>query len=198
MNIDFNKDNGLVPAIIQNANTSKVLMLGYMNAEALEATRKTGNVTFFSRSKERIWMKGESSGNTLKVKDILLDCDKDTLLIKAIPNGPTCHQGTESCFNETTPKGFLYQLEATIAERIHENNEGSYTASLFQRGINKMAQKVGEEAVEVVIEAKDDNNELFENEVADLMYHLLLLLKAKGSNLSRIEDVLHKRHNTAD
>lgn len=193
MNIDFNKSNGLVPVIIQNSITSQVLMLGYMNEEAYETTVKTGKVTFFSRSKNRIWMKGETSGNTLLVQSMALDCDNDTLLIKAIPNGPTCHTGATSCFKEETSKGFLYELEKTINDRITEDDPDSYTNQLVKRGINKVAQKVGEEAVEVVIEAKDSNDELFKNEVADLMYHTLILLKVKNIKLSEIEDVLKAR-----
>ncbi|MEJ6583839.1 MAG: bifunctional phosphoribosyl-AMP cyclohydrolase/phosphoribosyl-ATP diphosphatase HisIE [Crocinitomicaceae bacterium] len=193
MNIDFNKSNGLVPVIIQNAITSQVLMLGYMNEEAFNTTNKTGKVTFFSRSKNRIWMKGETSGNTLQVESIVLDCDNDTLLIKAIPNGPTCHTGATSCFKEETSKGFLYELEKTINDRITENDPDSYTNQLVKRGINKVAQKVGEEAVEVVIEAKDSNDELFKNEVADLLYHTLILLQVKNVKLSDIEDELKGR-----
>jgi phosphoribosyl-ATP pyrophosphohydrolase/phosphoribosyl-AMP cyclohydrolase len=194
MKIDFNKGNGLVPAIIQNAQTQQVLMLGYMNKEALEATKKSGKVTFFSRSKERLWMKGESSGNVLMVEELREDCDKDTILVRAIPTGPVCHTGSNTCFNETGSKGFLYQLESTISDRIRTKDETSYTYELFQKGINKMSQKVGEEAVELVIEAKDDDLGLFENEAADLMFHFLLLLKAKGSGLDRIESILQERH----
>ena len=193
MNIDFNKSNGLVPVIIQNATNSQVLMLGYMNEEAYDLTNKTGKVTFFSRSKNRIWMKGETSGNTLEVQSIALDCDNDTILIKAIPNGPTCHTGTTSCFKEETSKGFLYELEKTISDRISEDDPDSYTNQLVKRGINKVAQKVGEEAVEVVIEAKDSNDELFKEEVSDLLYHTLILLKVKNIKLSEIEDVLKAR-----
>ncbi len=193
MNIDFNKSNGLVPVIIQNATNSQVLMLGYMNEEAYNATNNTGQVTFFSRSKNRIWMKGETSGNTLEVQSIALDCDKDTLLIQAIPNGATCHTGATSCFKEETSKGFLYELEKTIDDRISEDDTNSYTNQLVKRGINKVAQKVGEEAVEVVIEAKDSNDELFKEEVADLLYHTLILLKVKNVKLSEIEDVLKTR-----
>lgn len=194
MNIDFEKGNGLVPAVIQNARTAQVLMLGYMNQAAIDATIASGNVTFFSRTKQRLWMKGETSGNTLKMTEILVDCDNDTLLIKAIPTGPVCHTGANTCFFETESKGFLYQLEATIAERIASEDSASYTHKMYNKGINKMAQKVGEEAVELVIEAKDNNKELFENEAADLMYHFLLLLKAKSSGLDRIETVLRERH----
>jgi len=193
MRIDFNKSIGLVPAIIQNSNTLQVLMLGYMNEEAFEKTQREGKVTFFSRSKNRLWTKGEQSGNYLIVKDIQVDCDNDTILIKAIPNGPTCHTGSTSCFKEETSKGFLYELEQTINQRIDEDNEKSYTNRLFKQGINKVAQKVGEEAVELVIESKDDNDELFSNEAADLLYHFLILLKAKGFTFEKIEAVLEKR-----
>lgn len=193
MNIDFNKSDGLVPVIIQNATTAQVLMLGYMNEEAYEATVKTGKVTFFSRSKNRLWMKGETSGNTLDVESISLDCDNDSILIKAFPNGPTCHTGATSCFKEETSKGFLYELEKTINDRITENDPNSYTNQLVKRGINKVAQKVGEEAVEVVIEAKDSNDELFKNEVSDLLYHTLILLQVKKIGLNEIEDVLKAR-----
>lgn len=193
MNIDFNKSNGLVPVIIQNETNSQVLMLGYMNEEAYNATNNTGKVTFFSRSKNRIWMKGETSGNTLEVQSIALDCDKDTLLIQAIPKGATCHTGATSCFKEETSKGFLYELEKTIGDRISEDDPNSYTNQLVKRGINKVAQKVGEEAVEVVIEAKDSNDELFKEEVADLLYHTLILLKVKNIKLSEIEDTLKAR-----
>ncbi len=193
MSIDFNKVNGLVPVIIQDNQTLQVLMLGYMNEEALNKTRQEGKVTFFSRSKNRLWTKGESSGNFLSVDDIKEDCDNDTILIKATPAGPTCHAGTVSCFNEDTSKGFLYQLEKTIAQRIDSNDEDSYTNKLYKRGINKVAQKVGEEAVELVIESKDNNEELFKNEAADLLYHLLILLKAKKIQLQDIEAVLKSR-----
>ena len=194
MNIDFNKGDGLVPVIVQNALNLQVLMLGYMNEAALAQTQQEGKVTFFSRSKNRLWTKGETSGNFLFVQEIMLDCDGDTLLIKAIPKGVVCHTGAISCFNETPAKGFLYELEATITQRIAENDTHSYTNQLFQRGINKIAQKVGEEAVELVIEAKDNNPDLFKNEAADLLYHLLILLKAKNQNLEAIEQVLLARH----
>ncbi len=194
MNIDFQKNEGLVPVVIQHASTLQVLMLGYMNEEALEKTRAEGKVTFFSRSKQRLWTKGETSGNFLMVDEIQVDCDNDTLLIKAYPQGPTCHTGSTSCFQEETPKGFLYELEKVIEQRITENPEGSYTAKLFSRGVNKVAQKVGEEAVELVIEAKDDNIDLFKNEAADLLYHYLILLKTKDLKLQDIEAVLKERH----
>jgi phosphoribosyl-ATP pyrophosphohydrolase/phosphoribosyl-AMP cyclohydrolase len=193
MTIDFNKGNGMVPVIIQNNTTLQVLMLGYMNEAAYAQTVKEGIVTFFSRSKNRLWTKGETSGNTLTVNDIKLDCDKDTLLIKATPKGPTCHLGYTSCFKQETAKGFLYKLEETIGQRIDDNDPKSYTNQLFQSGMNKIAQKVGEEAVEVVIEAKDDNEVLFKNEVADLLYHTLILLKAKNIRLEDIETVLNDR-----
>lgn len=193
MKIDFNKGNGLVPVVIQNANTLQVLMLGYMNEEAYQKTLLENKVTFFSRSKNRLWTKGEESGNTLMVQDIKIDCDNDTILISAFPKGPTCHTGATTCFNEDTSKGFLYQLEETISQRIDNNDEKSYTNQLYRRGINKVAQKVGEEAVELVIEAKDDDDVLFKNEAADLMYHYLILLKAKGFKMSDIETILEER-----
>ena len=193
MNIDFNKGDGLVPVIIQNAQTMQVLMLGYMNKEAFDQTIETKKVTFYSRSKQRLWMKGESSGNTLSVIDIKMDCDHDSLLIFVNPKGPTCHTGSTSCFKEETSKGFIYELEKTINDRINSNDSKSYTNELYQKGINKIAQKVGEEAVELVIEAKDSNDELFKNEAADLLYHLLILLKAKDQSFSNIEGVLKSR-----
>ena len=193
MNIDFNKGDGLVPVIIQNAQTMQVLMLGYMNKEALDQTIETKKVTFYSRSKQRLWMKGESSGNTLSVIDIKMDCDHDSLLIFVNPKGPTCHTGTTSCFKEETAKGFIYELEKTINDRVNSKDSKSYTNELYQKGINKIAQKVGEEAVELVIEAKDSNDELFKNEAADLLYHLLILLKAKDQSFSSIERVLKSR-----
>ncbi|WP_420552956.1 bifunctional phosphoribosyl-AMP cyclohydrolase/phosphoribosyl-ATP diphosphatase HisIE [Tenacibaculum aiptasiae] len=195
MNIDFAKGNGLVPVIIQNNFTLQVLMLGYMNEAAFLKTQKEKRVTFYSRSKNRLWTKGEESGNFLEVKSIQLDCDKDTLLIKAIPQGPTCHKGTTSCFSEETSKGFLYKLEETINNRIDDNVETSYTNKLYKRGINKVAQKVGEEAVELVIEAKDNNEELFKNEAADLLYHFLILLKTKNLSLLDIEETLSSRNS---
>ncbi|MBU2939953.1 bifunctional phosphoribosyl-AMP cyclohydrolase/phosphoribosyl-ATP diphosphatase HisIE [Lacinutrix sp. C3R15] len=194
MDIDFSKGDGLVPVIIQNNNTLQVLMLGYMNAEAFNKTKEENKVTFFSRSKNRLWTKGEESGNFLLVKDIKVDCDNDTILIKADPKGPTCHTGSTTCFNEETAKGFLYELQQTISDRIDNDDPNSYTNELYKRGINKVAQKVGEEAVELVIEAKDDDADLFKNEAADLMYHYLLLLKAKGFTLEDIESVLKSRH----
>ena len=188
--IDFNKTQGLVPVIIQDVNTLQVLMLGYMNDEAFEKTKAEGKVTFFSRSKNRLWTKGETSGNFLIVKDIKIDCDNDTILIKAEAKGPTCHNGTTSCFNEETSKGFLYKLETIIAQRINDNDESSYTNKIFKKGINNVAQKVGEEAVELIIEAKDENEDLFKGEAADLLYHFLILLRAKNLKLEDIEEVL--------
>ena len=196
MNIDFNKGDGLVPVIIQNAQTMQVLMLGYMNKEALDQTIETKKVTFYSRSKKRLWMKGESSGNILSVIDIKMDCDHDSLLIFVNPKGPTCHTGSTSCFKEETAKGFIYELEKTINDRINSKDSKSYTNELYQKGINKIAQKVGEEAVELVIEAKDSNDELFKNEAADLLYHLLILLKVKDQSFSNIEEVLKSRSIT--
>lgn len=193
MNIDFNKGGGLVPVIVQNANTLQVLMLGYMNEEAYQKTKSTGLVTFYSRSKQRLWTKGESSGNTLKLVDIKIDCDNDSILVFANPTGPTCHTGATSCFKEETSKGFIYELEQTISQRIDQNDVNSYTNELYLRGINKVAQKVGEEAVELVIEAKDQNDDLFKNEAADLLYHFLILLKAKNFQFDDIEQVLKDR-----
>lgn len=195
MNIDFNKNkDGLVPVIIQDDRTLQVLMLGYMNEEAFEKTKNEGVVTFFSRSKNRLWTKGEESANFLTVKNIALDCDQDTILIKVIPTNVVCHTGSFSCFGDKDTKGFLYELEEKIGQRIDRKTEGSYTYSLFQRGINKMAQKVGEEAVELVIEAKDSNDDLFKNEAADLLYHFLILLKAKNFTLESIEEILKERN----
>ncbi|MDG1528304.1 MAG: bifunctional phosphoribosyl-AMP cyclohydrolase/phosphoribosyl-ATP diphosphatase HisIE [Polaribacter sp.] len=197
MNIDFNKNNnGLVPAIIQDATTKNVLMLGYMNEEAFKKTNETKLVTFFSRTKNRLWTKGEESGNTLNLVDIKLDCDNDTLLIQVNPNGPTCHKGSDTCWNEenTSNYGFFSTLENVITERVaNKDTQKSYVASLFDKEINKVAQKVGEEAVEVVIEAMDNNDELFLYESADLLFHYLLLLQAKGFTLKDIEAELKKR-----
>lgn len=191
--VDFEKQE-LIPAIIQDDKNLQVLMLGYMNEEALQKTEAEGKVTFYSRSKQRLWTKGETSGNFIYVSDIRADCDRDTLLIKANPTGPVCHLGTQSCFDNDVPKGFLYKLEQTISDRIGNAAEDSYTNTLYQKGINKMAQKVGEEAVELVIEAKDNADNLFKNEAADLLYHFLVLLKAKGFKLEDIEEVLEERH----
>jgi len=198
MEIDFNKNNDtLVPAVIQDANTKQVLMLGYMNEEAYKKTVATQKVTFYSRTKQRLWTKGEESGNFLMLKDIKVDCDNDTLLIQVNPVGPVCHKGTDTCWAEKneTSFGFLSELEKIISDRKeNQNNEKSYVASLFRSGINKIAQKVGEEAVETVIEAKDDNEELFLNESADLLFHYLILLQAKGYTLKDIARVLEERH----
>ena len=192
--IDFAKGNGLVPVVIQDNNTLRVLMLGYMNEDAFKKTLEEKKVTFFSRIRNRLWTKGETSGNYLYAEEISADCDNDSILIKDTPAGPTCHTGSTSCFGDETAKGFIYELEHIINQRINNNTEKSYTNKLYKKGINKVAQKVGEEAVELVIEAKDDNIELFRNEAADLFYHLLILLKAKGVNLQSIEEVLKERH----
>jgi phosphoribosyl-ATP pyrophosphohydrolase/phosphoribosyl-AMP cyclohydrolase len=194
MCIDFSKGNGIIPAIIQDNNTLQVLMLGYMNEEAYKKTQDDGKVTFFSRSKNRLWTKGETSGNFLIVKEITIDCDNDTLLIKVNPAGPVCHTGSKSCFGEETPKGFIYELEKIVNQRIDNDVQDSYTNKIFRKGINKVAQKVGEEAIELVIESKDDNPDLFKNEAADLIYHLLILLKAKKVSFSEIEGILKSRH----
>lgn len=196
MTIDFKKyaDN-LVPAVIQDDITGKVLMLGFMNEAALAKTQELQKVTFYSRSKNRLWTKGEESGNFLLLKDIKVDCDNDTLLIKVNPVGPVCHTGTDTCWDEkNTSDNFLFVLEQIIKDRKNNPSEKSYTSSLFEKGINKIAQKVGEEAVELVIEAKDNNEELFKNEAADLLFHYLILLQAKGHSLSEIQDVLIERH----
>ncbi len=198
MKIDFNKSSdGLVPAIIQDAITKSVLMLGYMDEKAFAKTKETGLVTFFSRTKNRLWTKGEESGNVLKLVDVKLDCDNDTLLIQVNPKGPTCHTGTDTCWNESNNQtyGFLSTLENVIESRVKKaNTQKSYIASLFEKGINKIAQKVGEEAVEVVIEAKDNNDELFLEESADLLFHYLMLLQAKDFKLNDVISVLEKRH----
>ena len=196
MKIDFNKnDDGLVPAIIQDATTQKVLMLGYMNAEALAQTQASEKVTFFSRTKNRLWTKGEESGNFLELVSIKEDCDQDTLLIQVNPQGPTCHKGTDTCWEEsnTSGFGFLSTLGNTIKERKERDDDDSYVASLFRLGINKIAQKVGEEAVETIIEAKDSDDELFLSESADLLFHYLILLEAKGFSLKDIEQRLASR-----
>jgi len=194
MNIDFTKGNGLVPVVIQDNNTLQVLMVGYMNEEAFKKTREEKKVTFFSRSKNRLWTKGETSGNYLYTEDILADCDNDSILIKVNPVGPVCHTGSTACFGDETSKGFIYKLEQVINQRIDSDVTDSYTNKLYKKGINKVAQKVGEEAIELIIEAKDNNIELFRNEAADLFYHLLILLKAKSVNMLSIEEVLKKRH----
>ncbi|MFC6999980.1 bifunctional phosphoribosyl-AMP cyclohydrolase/phosphoribosyl-ATP diphosphatase HisIE [Rufibacter roseus] len=216
MTIDFNKGEGLVPAIIQNAATGKVLMLGYMNQEAFEQTEKTGLVTFFSRSTKRLWTKGETSGNTLKVVKMELDCDQDTLLILVNPTGPACHRNTETCFDveeandsyhkknfsSFTPTQqalqFIAQLEQTIKDRRQNPVEGSYTNFLFNKGINKIAQKVGEEAVEVVIDAVAGQTETMKGEAADLLFHLLVLLETTGTSLAEVVQVLKERHRPRD
>ena len=196
MTVNFKKySDGLVPAIIQDATTQKVLMLGFMNAEALIKTSELQKVTFFSRSKNRLWTKGEESGNYLFVKEINADCDNDTLLIKAEPAGPVCHTGADTCWDEKNESGnFIEQLENIIAERKNNPIQKSYTSTLFEKGINKIAQKVGEEAIELVIEAKDDNELLFKNEAADLLFHYLILLQAKGFKLDDIVEILKERH----
>lgn len=196
MNIDFEKMNGLVPAIVQDAISGKVLMQGYMNEEALAKTKETGKVTFFSRSKNRLWTKGETSGNFMELVSIAGDCDGDSILIKANPRGPVCHTGSDTCWNEenSSKTGFIDQLRAIIKDRKNNPSDQSYTASLFAKGINKIAQKVGEEAVEIVIEAKDDNKELFLGEAADLLFHYLVLLEAKGYELDEVMEVLIQRH----
>jgi len=196
MKIDFTKGNGLVPVVIQDSNTLQVLMVGYMNEEAFEKTIKEKIVTFFSRSKYRLWTKGETSGNYLHVEEISTDCDNDSILIKVKPAGPVCHTGSTSCFGEESVKGFVYKLEQIINQRIDNDTSDSYTNKLFKKGINKVAQKVGEEAVELIIEAKDNNITLFKDEAADLIYHLLVLLKAKGISFEAIEEVLIGRHKT--
>lgn len=190
----FEKQNGLVPAIIQHVHTREVLMLGYMNETAYAMTEQSGFVTFWSRSKARLWMKGETSGNRLTVHSMAWDCDQDTLLIQAMPAGPVCHTGTKTCFGEGSAAGFLHHLAAIIEDRKQHPDLSSYTHSLLARGINKVAQKVGEEAVELVIEAKDDNRDLFLGEAADLLYHFLVLLSAKEVSLAEVEALLASRH----
>ncbi|MFB9053703.1 bifunctional phosphoribosyl-AMP cyclohydrolase/phosphoribosyl-ATP diphosphatase HisIE [Formosa undariae] len=197
MNIDFNKNSdGLVPAIIQDVSTKKVLMLGYMNAEALEKTKETKLVTFYSRTKQRLWTKGEESGNVLNLVDIKLDCDNDSLLISVLPKGPTCHKGTDTCWAEPNEEtyGFISHLEDVIKDRrLNSTPSESYVSFLFEKGINKIAQKVGEEAVEVVIEAKDNDADLFLNESADLLFHYLILLQAKGFEIKDVVEILRGR-----
>lgn len=198
MKLQFNKyADGLIPAVIQDSVTDQVLMLGFMNEAALAATRETGFVTFYSRTRQSLWKKGETSGNTLRVEEILIDCDHDTLLIKAIPAGPICHTGSQTCFNENTSdkssRQILFDLEKIIAERRLNPGEDSYTSKLFAKGINKIAQKVGEEAVELVIEAKDDSPELFKSEAADLLFHFLVLLQAKNITLDEVLSKLGER-----
>ena len=194
--VDFSKGDGLVPVIIQDQVSNKVLMLGYMNAEALEKTLSEGKVTFFSRSKNRLWTKGETSNNYINAEEVLIDCDSDTLLIKAKPEGPTCHTGDDTCFEESNEIGveFLDQLTQVIKERRTKSPEESYVSHLFSKGMNKIAQKVGEEAVELVIEAKDSDESLFLNEGADLLFHYMVLLEAKGYSLKDIISILKERH----
>ena len=198
MNIDFDKMNGLVPAIIQDANTKNVLMLGFMNEEAYQKTMTTGKVTFWSRSRNTLWTKGETSGNFLELAEMKIDCDNDTLLVRAIPHGPTCHKGTDTCWGEENNYSdltFLAELQNFIGKRYQDMPEGSYTTKLFRDGINKMAQKVGEEAVETVIEAVNGTNDKLVYEASDLLYHLMVLLTAKGLSLDDIARELHHRHN---
>lgn len=198
MNIDFDKMNGLVPAIIQDANTKNVLMLGFMNEEAYQKTIATGKVTFWSRSRNTLWTKGETSGNFLELVEMKIDCDNDTLLVRAIPHGPTCHKGTDTCWGEENNYSdliFLAELQNFIGKRYQNMPEGSYTTKLFRDGINKMAQKVGEEAVETVIEATNGTNDKLVYEASDLLYHLMVLLTAKGLSLDDIARELHHRHN---
>lgn len=196
MKLDFDKLNGLIPTIIQDSRTNKVLMLGFMNKEAYNKTLSEKLVTFYSRTKNRLWTKGEESGNFLDVVEIKEDCDQDTLLIKANPRGPVCHTGADTCFEESNSDviDFIKYLQDLIERRKAEMPEGSYTTKLFKAGINKIAQKVGEEAVEIVIEAKDDNSDLFLNEAADLIFHLLVLLTAKGHRIEDVIKVLQSRH----
>ncbi|TQD39051.1 bifunctional phosphoribosyl-AMP cyclohydrolase/phosphoribosyl-ATP diphosphatase HisIE [Haloflavibacter putidus] len=199
MKIDFNKNNdGLVPAIIQDAETQKVLMLGYMNKEAFAETKRRKKLVFYSRSKKRLWMKGEESGNTLELQSVKVDCDADTLLFQVKPNGPVCHKNTDTCWSEENKQalGFVGALEETIQQRKNTLPKDSYVASLFKSGINAVAQKVGEEAVEMIIEAKDDKQELFLNESADLFFHYLLLLHAKGNNFNDVLEILQERHKS--
>lgn len=196
MNLDFNKYDGLVPAIVQDHTTNRVLMLGFMNEAAYNKTFETNLVTFYSRSKKALWTKGETSGNYLHVKEILKDCDSDTILVKADPAGPVCHTGADTCFNEKNNAGieFINYLAEVIRDRKMNPSSESYTSSLFEQGINKIAQKVGEEAVELVIEGKDNNRSLFLNEAADLLFHFLVLLEAKGIDISEVIEVLQARH----
>ncbi len=196
MKLDFTKyADGLIPAIVQDEGTGKVLMLGFMNQEAIDTTIGSGRVTFYSRTKKRLWTKGEESGNFLELKTMVPDCDNDTLLVKVIPAGPVCHTGKDTCFGEVNKSiNFIYQLEEVIEGRRHNAVEGSYVSGLFKKGINAIAQKVGEEAVELVIEAKDDEDEKFLNEAADLLFHYLVLLRAKQHKLKDVAEVLEKRH----
>jgi phosphoribosyl-AMP cyclohydrolase / phosphoribosyl-ATP pyrophosphohydrolase len=194
LKINFSKLNGLVPCVIQDADTHRVLMLGFMNEEAYHKTIQEKKVVFFSRSKQRLWMKGETSGNVFDLVDIIADCDQDTLLIKVHPRGPACHTGADTCFDEKNEQWDIGSLENIIHDRKINPTKSSYTTSLFESGLNKIAQKVGEEAVELIIEAKDNNKELFLNEAADLMFHYLVLLREKGYSFEQVLDVLRKRH----
>lgn len=194
MKLDFDKMNHLIPVVIQDNTTLQVLMLGYMNEEALQQTEQTGRVTFYSRSKQRLWTKGETSGNFLEVCSITADCDQDALVIKVKPNGPVCHTGEISCFKADKSEGFIYQLQQIIQNKIQTAEQGSYTHTLVNSGINKVAQKVGEEAVELVIEAMRNDKEAFTNEAADLLYHYLVLLAANGMSIVDIEKKLLSRH----
>jgi len=192
--IDFSKGSGLVPAIIQDSTTLQVLMVGFMNEETFNRTINEGKVTFYSRTRKKQWTKGETSGNFLYAEEILTDCDNDAILIKVKPAGPVCHKGTTSCFGNAPAKGFVYRLEEIINKRIYENSENSYTNKIYREGIGRVAQKTGEEAVELAIEAMKDDTEAFKNEAADLIYHFLILLRAKGCKLEEIEQVLVNRH----
>ncbi|HEY4154896.1 MAG TPA: bifunctional phosphoribosyl-AMP cyclohydrolase/phosphoribosyl-ATP diphosphatase HisIE [Puia sp.] len=196
MEVNFSKyADGLVPAIVQDDQTRKVLMLGFMNRQALDKTRELGKLTFYSRSRKRLWTKGEESGHFLTLRNIAVDCDQDTLLIQATPEGPVCHTGADTCWDEKNEAdGFLPELEAIIQQRKNGRDENSYVAGLFKKGINKIAQKMGEESVELIIEAKDQDDSLFLNEAADLLFHYLILLQAKGYNLQHVSDVLKQRH----
>jgi phosphoribosyl-AMP cyclohydrolase / phosphoribosyl-ATP pyrophosphohydrolase len=194
LQIDFSKYNGLIPCVVQDVKTLRVLMVGFMNEDAYHKTVQENRVTFFSRTKQRLWTKGETSGNFLQVSEIKVDCDNDTLLIKATPSGPVCHTGADTCFSEANDRWDLFTLEGVIMERKSNPQSDSYTTSLFESGINKVAQKVGEEAVELIIESKDSNRALFLNEAADLMYHYLVLLSAKDCSMNDVLEVLKKRH----
>ena len=198
MNIDFEKGNGLVPVIVQDDSTLEVLMLGYMNKEAYLKTMEKGMVTFYSRSKERLWTKGEQSGHYLLVKHIAKDCDSDTLLINVQALGPTCHKGSVSCFATDSKSSFVYYLESVISKKVTSDDDNSYTRKIYNEGVNKIAQKVGEEAVELIIESKDNDLSLFKNEAADLLFHYLILLKKKGVKFTDIEEVLRLRHESVD
>ena len=196
MDIDFTKLNGLIPAVIQDESSNKVLMLGFMNEEALKKTMDSGLVTFYSRTRKKLWTKGEESGNFLHVKEIIADCDQDSLLVKVHPDGPVCHTGQDTCFNELNKESisFLNELQELIHQRKKDLPENSYTTKLFKGGINKIAQKVGEEAVELIIEAKDQNDDLFLNEAADLTYHILVLLSARNKDILDVVKILEERH----